>query len=785
MYVTTNKKTSRGILSITLKSILHIAVYIVLGLVLAFLINNTVQAAELDDPTYPQYGSEDMSTEGNGNGYTEIPPSLPPTPAPPSSPTDIEPLPPIELPPVLQTGRLLVHSRTEGANIPISGTVFTIHRISDNTLIAELVTDIFGEAMLKLPVGDYFLRKTTVPTGFIPNTERTNFTVHADALVSVTVFSRPEPIIIPPQLPQPGRLVVINRTEGVNAPLSGSVFAVFNAMNDNFITEIITNHFGEASFELPTGDYYIRQLSVPVGALLNTERFNFRINEGEVRTVTVINRLQPDPTPPTTTPSPADEIGRLLVTVRADGTREVLQGASFTVHNSLTDEIVARIITDRFGEASVQLQAGEYFLRQTATASGFTFTTDRIPARVQGNAVREIAVTNRAEIIEDTTSADGVGRLLIFKRADGTRELLQGAVFAVHDVQTDRQITLLTTDRFGEAAFVLPAGSYYLRQIAAPNGFALNQDRLNFHINADETRELTITSPLEQASDTQDENATGRLLVTVRAHGTGENLQGVNFSVHDSLTDAVVGSLTTDAFGEASLVLPVGEYFIRQTSTPHGFIINTDRVPVRIRDGAVTDIFVTRAAVAQTTPAPPNTTTQGQGTSAPMPTLPVPQNETQQGSQGRIEIITRAAGSGDLLSGGIYAVYRALDSTRLGQVTTGADGLAYIMAEPGMYFIREIRPTFGFLLETERIFLEVGAGGTVTLELTKERDFNIAYLPAGEDGSNFVYITQTGQFMSLPHYMGGSFFIIAAVIFGGLAVMEFMKKTPKRRVVHG
>ncbi|MCL1842895.1 MAG: SpaA isopeptide-forming pilin-related protein [Defluviitaleaceae bacterium] len=745
----TNRK-GRSKLATVGKSILHIAVYIVLGLILAFFINHQAQAAELDDPP-PQYGNETMANGYNGytdNGYAD---------PPPATPTDVD------------TGILLVHSRAEDTNIPLGGTVFAVHRTIDNSLVVELTTDVFGEALYELPVGNYFLRKITVPYGFVPNTDRINFAIHADRIEEVTVFSRVVQIELPPQ---PGRLVIVNRTESINASLNGSVFAIFNAMNDHFIAEVITNQFGEATFDLPAGDYYIRQLAVPFGIVLNTERFNFRINDGEVRTVTVINRLEPTPTPPpTTTPPPADEYGRLIVIVRTDGTREIIQGAAFTVHNSMTDEIVARLTTDRFGEASVQLPVGDFFLRQTASPSVFSFSTDRIPVRIQANAIREIAVTNMADELTDAIPADGLGRLLLFKRADDTRELLQGAVFALHEAEQDRHITTLTTDMFGEATFTLPAGNYYLRQVTAPYGFVLNQDRINFQITANETRELTVSSRAEPTIDTPTD-ATGRLLVTVRAHGTGENLQGVDFSVHDGLTDEVVGSLTTDAFGEASLVLPVGEFFIRQTSQVNGFIMNTDRIPVRIRDNAVTDIFVTRNAVPQ--PTPPPAQNQGQGAAA-TPT-PTPEATEQPNRQGRIEIITRAAGSGDLLSGGIYAVYRASDSTRMGQVTTGVGGMAYIMAEPGMYFVRELRPTFGFLLETERIFLEVSASGTTTIDLTKVRDWNIVYLPPGEDGSNFIYITQTGQYIAMPRYVGGGILIAIALAFGGLATLQFVKK---------
>ena len=56
---TANNRTGRRILATVGKGILQIAVYIVLGLILAFFINHQAHAAELGDPpNYPQYGNE-------------------------------------------------------------------------------------------------------------------------------------------------------------------------------------------------------------------------------------------------------------------------------------------------------------------------------------------------------------------------------------------------------------------------------------------------------------------------------------------------------------------------------------------------------------------------------------------------------------------------------------------------------------------------------------------------------------------------------------------------------
>ena len=219
---------------------------------------------------------------------------------------------------------------------------------------------------------------------------------------------------------------------------------------------------------------------------------------------------------------------------------------------------------------------------------------------------------------------------------------------------------------------------------------------------------------------------------------------------------------------------------MRQASMPQGYLSNFDRIPFTVKAGDITDMALAVRAepTPPPTPTPAPTQAQTQPTTTAAPPAATPDNALR--NQGRIEIVTRAAGSGNLLSGGIFTVYRVLDNRRVGELTTGAGGRTDLTVEPGVYYIRELRPTFGFLLETERIFLEVGAGETVKMELTKVRDLTITNLPHDIDGG-FIYITQTGQDMSMFHYVGGSVMLVVAAVCGGLALWVFISKKPKRK----
>jgi len=132
---------------------------------------------------------------------------------------------------------------------------------------------------------------------------------------------------------------------------------------------------------------------------------------------------------------------------------------------------------------------------------------------------------------------------------------------------------------------------------------------------------------------------------------------------------------------------------------------------------------------------------------------------------GRLEIITRAEGSGNPLSGGLFAIYTATGNRRITQLTTGTGGMVYIELEPGQYFIRELRPTYGFMLEDSRILVDVAEGRITQIEMTKERDMSIPYLDPDAYGGGIIYIPPTGQDRSMFHYVSGGILLLISLAF--------------------
>jgi hypothetical protein len=218
-----------------------------------------------------------------------------------------------------------------------------------------------------------------------------------------------------------------------------------------------------------------------------------------------------------------------------------------------------------------------------------------------------------------------------------------------------------------------------------------------------------------------------------------------------------------------------------------------DRIPITITNGEMTDFSIAARAVPQEpVPTPPqtqqtatppitNTGLTGANFTPPVMLTEIIPGEPDNSLDGlgRLEIITRAALSGNPLSSGVFGIYSASDNRLVTELTTGADGSVYTELAPGGYFLQELRATFGFVLEPTRIFFEIEENGVVTVEITKERDPLIADV----DAEGMIWIPPTGEDMSLFHYMGGTLLIALSAACGFLLLHSRKRRKPRRRYI--
>lgn len=146
------------------------------------------------------------------------------------------------------------------------------------------------------------------------------------------------------------------------------------------------------------------------------------------------------------------------------------------------------------------------------------------------------------------------------------------------------------TDKNGEIYFSdLKLGDYYIQEIKAPKGYAIDKNKYNFSIEKD--NEIV---EINKGKYIINKPKKGKLLIKKEDSISHEPLIGASFNVYqDSNNNGVLDkedikikkNLITDENGEIEIELVYGNYLIQETKAPEGYKSNNNEIyKVKIND---------------------------------------------------------------------------------------------------------------------------------------------------------------------------------------------------------
>lgn len=462
--------------------------------------------------------------------------------------------------------------------------------LQDGQQIGEMITDRTGTAELTLPAGDYVLREKQAPAGF--RLDKTEIPFHLDVgekkEITVTNISIAEPS-------GTGTLKVTN-TDEKGAKLPGAVFGVFRAADGTQIETLTIGTDGTVLKALPAGDFILKQLKAPAGFQLWEEKISFHVASDEALELTVTNRKADE----------TEETGALRVINVDDQDGKKLKGGVFGVYSSNGDIKKAELTTDRDGQAFLELEPGDFYLKQLEAAENYQVQDDKLGFSITAGNTREITVRNKKQG-DDNTDKKGVLKVIAKDKANNDR--LEDVVIGVYQDSDDKRVEKITTDEDGEAHTDLEKGDYYLKVLEVPRGYKKSDKKIRFEIESGETEKITVECSKKADSDSNDSdekdfadsvtgNKKGTLRIVKSVAGSGRRLAGVTFGIYPASSSTKLKEVTSDKNGAASMKLDPGNYVLRELRVPTGFMPESDAIPFTVVSGQDVKIEITNTSEA-------------------------------------------------------------------------------------------------------------------------------------------------------------------------------------------
>lgn len=393
-------------------------------------------------------------------------------------------------------------------------------------------------------------------------------------------------------------------TSSNSGPLEGVKFKLTNKADSSKVYETVSDKNGLVLFEgIPAGNYIVEE-DFTSGEYDKPAKSSFDVTvkanhvnypEGMEKDSNGIPRL-----------INSSSKGKLII-YKVDQANEdtKLDGAVFNVYGPYDSEAAAKKaiannnLINQFtlngNEESPALNQGYYVYQETKAPAGYKLESDYHIVKIETQTLNKVTVKNEA-----------LGKLRILKKGalsvsgqeTGLQVNIPGASFYIYKNESATELvndengnpivitsTNSVNSEYNSNVVSLPAGTYYLKEFAVPDGYQLSTEVIKVTVSSGNTTTQKIVNKTDQF---------GYLQVTKRDSKTNKSISNVSFDVYNS-NNQLVETITTNSLGMAQTsFLPAGNYYLKEKAgtSLNNYVVKTENIDFTITNNKVTNLEV-------------------------------------------------------------------------------------------------------------------------------------------------------------------------------------------------